>query len=353
MMYMRSVERSMITFWPRQLPHGPRGPPGQPGACSIGDLEVFPHEILEFILKNLNFRTLGEVRLVNKKGKCVVDNLREYKHMMDYAPGVIHALTLTRTAPFFSADHLSMLLFDERCRTCDDFGPYMFLPLAWRCCYFCLYTDPRYRIISLSAATCEFGLQKWHIYGRYPILETIYGEYNEYHGRINGDGDEYYGIRSRGNPFSGGPGVEIVSAQQMRVLVYGISEMEKRPWVSLHGQIANGPGPTSGITRGELPLRGMAAIPFPYLNPKTRVLEHGTLCEGCATLRVLVPLTTQAQWYHSAKMKRRERSFSEAGFLAHIEECPRMESIWRSDVDDEIRHCVRASAISFRENEIA
>ncbi len=73
------------------------------------------------------------------------------------------ALYQTGLLKVHSAASLQAALRSERCATCPQFGPYLFLPTCRRCCGYCLYRIFSWRVIPTEEARDLFGLEQGHI----------------------------------------------------------------------------------------------------------------------------------------------------------------------------------------------
>jgi hypothetical protein len=105
------------------------------------------------------------VRRLNSNYQALVKSCNFYKEMMIYTLGVLHALT--------DAQDLHRSPRDYRCVACNDFGPFIYLPSASRCCYNCLYNDSRFRVYSSTQARTLHVLKEKTFRERYPITRTV------------------------------------------------------------------------------------------------------------------------------------------------------------------------------------
>ncbi|CZR54826.1 uncharacterized protein PAC_04710 [Phialocephala subalpina] len=137
---------------------------------SLGKLDLLPLEIVHEILSILDFKSLDAVRAVNSKTK-------KYRRIVKYAKTAIRALYKTRTSILFSTAHLLAVLSGEKCVACGSFGNYLFLLTGDRCCFWCLYNDPRFGLMTVSSAKSDFKISETVLKRSCNVLYSIPGSY--------------------------------------------------------------------------------------------------------------------------------------------------------------------------------
>ena len=122
---------------------------------------------------------------------------------------MLRALNVTESVSYFTAAQLFDALLDNRCITCNDFGPLLFLP-GRRCCYSCLFFEHQYNIMPDTAALRRYEVSKKEFQDRHPILRTV-SDCNK--------------LLSRARPKT----TQVVSQDQVRSLFEQTTDFRHRP----------------------------------------------------------------------------------------------------------------------------
>lgn len=237
------------------------------------------------IFAMLDFRTLSHISRTCLRGIVVVDSLPEHRDLMRYAPRALAALAKTRLIHHFPAATVHGALLSADCISCNNFGPFLFLPTCERCCYHCLCRVQGFWVIPISMAKKCFGLSATGA-KTLPILHSVPGKYYVKH------------MISRKRSLR----LVCVGAAKTLAIAEGSSEERMTQELELK-RIAGLPlkeyytmrfllrppvkPPRLELfvhpTQAEVPSDmycGMASIPFPYLGPSNGI-EHGLWCLGC------------------------------------------------------------------------
>ncbi|KAF2237039.1 hypothetical protein EV356DRAFT_442661 [Viridothelium virens] len=102
----------------------------------LGRLSILPLEILTDIILCLDILSLTVFRRVNNRGMQVVDSIPQYQIIFRYCPDILRGIISTG-ATYFDLRTLFKSLCDSRCRTCGDFGGYLYLITCLRVCHTC------------------------------------------------------------------------------------------------------------------------------------------------------------------------------------------------------------------------
>ncbi|KAF4629188.1 hypothetical protein G7Y89_g8962 [Cudoniella acicularis] len=314
-----------------------------PSTPSFGILDVFPPEIRHCILGHLDFTTLAVVRRVNSQYKTLIDTFSHYRDMMLHAPSVLRALNATRAITYFTSSQLCGSLRDNRCVSCGDFGPFIFLATAERCCYHCLYTEPRFNVETLTEARKKHALKEKPFKAKYPILHVV-------------SGFHYSGFLLIQNRHKGG--MKIVSVAQAKELYQPKNKGERishrvqetreiatsrrqdpnkdrvcRISVFDEGAVYNAPNDA---------FRGMAATPFPFFDPQKKEVVEPVYCMGCRWQLYdisdgIVTDARDAKWREGFLALRRdvEKAFTEEGFEGHFKVCELAKGYWERHLKGE------------------
>jgi hypothetical protein len=140
-----------ITLSTPKLPRNPHS--------SLGALDRLPLELLQDIFDLLDLQSLSRVSRVSFRGKAVVEARTAYKDLISTAGHVFQALTRTRTIGMHSAAILHAALRSDRCVSCGQYGAFLFLLTAERCCLACMWSNSCFWTIDRSKVerTCGFN----------------------------------------------------------------------------------------------------------------------------------------------------------------------------------------------------
>ena len=84
---------------------------------------------------------------------------------------------------------------------------------------------------------------------------------------------------------------------------------------------------------GALPFfRYTATTALPFVNARSKVVEHGVSCKGCQVALERRSLRTPVNYYNSRLdlYSRRNAVYSEEGFLEHFRYCEEAQALWES-----------------------
>ncbi|PGH18402.1 hypothetical protein AJ79_00470 [Helicocarpus griseus UAMH5409] len=104
----------------------------------LDSLRLLPPELLFQIFGDLDFRTLTRLRCTSRAYKAAVESFPAYRHLMENAPVTLEALSISDILTHHSAEALSRALWSEQCVSCNNPGPFLFIPTAERCCHACI-----------------------------------------------------------------------------------------------------------------------------------------------------------------------------------------------------------------------
>lgn len=103
-----------------------------------GTLGKLPVEILHKIFLDLDIFSLAMVRELNAYYKRVLDGLYEFKLLKQHASETFRIMYAVEINKSWNLSQIFAEFTHPRCRTCDNFGPFIFLLTFSRCCYNCL-----------------------------------------------------------------------------------------------------------------------------------------------------------------------------------------------------------------------
>lgn len=151
-----------------------------------GVLGRVPAEILQEILLDLDLRSLSTMCRLNSFYHSLVDDLPAYKLLREHASATLKIMHVTKTSSDFPVRRLFSEFCRPRCRTCEDFGPYIFLLTCRRCRFKCLHEHDDYRLAPVFDVMVNYALSKDLVKRLDSIysLRGYYGFYREYQGRL-------------------------------------------------------------------------------------------------------------------------------------------------------------------------
>ncbi|KAF2236212.1 hypothetical protein EV356DRAFT_76351 [Viridothelium virens] len=301
-------------------------------SSSAGVLDTLPLELLHLILELLDFQSLYNVVHGSRRCRVLVEALPAYRETSTHAPSVLAAMKRTKLLSTHSAACIHTALRSESCTECNEYGPFLFLPISERCCLNCLRDDLSLRVSTIPKITKRFGITRNDLTG-VPIMQGIPGEY-----RIG------FAVTHKTAP-------NLVSVKQAKMRATAIhgSEHAMQTYVTSRHTLqmdrytqraSNHSGTTARLRRPTSPSRilkapndpfcGMASTAIPSLRGTERP-EHGLWCLGCHALfdrwvKYKIPDGNGGNGEDDSvrmrRLYRREcRAWSRSDFLIHIKEC--------------------------------
>ncbi|KAK2757534.1 hypothetical protein FQN54_004503 [Arachnomyces sp. PD_36] len=126
-----------------------------PSASRLGEI---PLELLHQVLLDLDLHSLGMLRRVNSTMRCLVESLLEYSVLRNHASHTLRVMDATKCTASFPVRRLFQELSQPYCRTCSDFGPYLYLPTLTRSCFNCNMYRPEYQVAPTPDVMLHFGI---------------------------------------------------------------------------------------------------------------------------------------------------------------------------------------------------
>jgi hypothetical protein len=295
---------------------------------SLGALDALPLELLFCALDYLDLRSLSRLSRGSHRGKSVVDSLPALRDIRDHAPCTFPALRLTGLIHVHSVGTLRATLRSEQCVSCREYGPFLFLPTAERCCCDCLEHNPSLWVIPMFLAMRCFGLTLRQL-KRIPIMHAC----NITTGPIPRRGRSLVSVKMA-KELSIRMQVSIYENPRTRIGERKEADMKALQWFR-DASLQPLPKPPSKLLRDKNaqsnPYQGAASIPFPSLPAVGHTAENGLWCRGCDWLfdryawgeldsRVIRDLGSSGGnvWY-SDTLRRRARSKED--FAKHLLHC--------------------------------
>lgn len=270
-------------------------------SLSTGRLGRLPVEIAHEVLMNLDQLALGMVRRLNTYYRILVEGLPAYRLLKEHAWEALCIMYLTETAACFSIRQLFDEFCHPRCRTCHDFGPFIFVLSCSRCCLNCLDRSREYQLAPVSDVMVKFALRRSSI-AHFPTLYSLPGIYGKYSHRthkkrvhlVSVHETEKVAHRIHGSRENIAQLVADNLAMKEDQYYAKVSKWEKDNSLRITDDMPHGsnlprrpyapryrkfePFPPPCLSTWQL----LGSTSFPYWNTRDRSLELGMYCSACA-----------------------------------------------------------------------
>lgn len=147
---------------------------------SLRRLNILPPEVLHIILGVLDFRSLSRLSRASLRTKVIVESLREYRDLMEYAPQALAAIGRTGAITLHSVATIYSVLQSEECISCTGYGAFLFLLTCERCCWECLHRNQSLWVIPRALAGRCFALSQSQL-SRLSAIRSVPGVYSVGH----------------------------------------------------------------------------------------------------------------------------------------------------------------------------
>ncbi|KAJ8070520.1 hypothetical protein OCU04_000894 [Sclerotinia nivalis] len=286
---------------------------------TVGSLECIPLEIIHMILNLLDLQCLTDIRAVSWRARALVDSVPKYNAIVTHCPDALRALLSMRMAVHFTASDIFEALCTQSCFGCGQFGPFLDMFTAQRCCFDCLAHSDSLLSMTASSARKEFGLDLKTM-RTIPTLLSIPGEYSE--------SERTYRRRTRL--------VRMLSASAAKSHYHDIGTLHRRP---ASPAMSSPHPPEPRLTRNshrslqkfdgytQNPHRFMPMLRFPSLDRRTGKLDWGVSCQAC---------------HHGPRDERGgycdwNTVYSTSGYIGHFQKCEVSRSV-RAEIPQFIDH---------------
>ncbi|KAI1027623.1 hypothetical protein LB504_011735 [Fusarium proliferatum] len=115
---------------------------------NLGILARLPQDTLEGILLQLDIDSFRRFRQVSRRARYLATALIFYQRVLRHAPDALNALRRTDLSGYVSYSDVYTALTTTECAFCAQFGDFLFLPTAKRCCFECLHTSPETALVN-------------------------------------------------------------------------------------------------------------------------------------------------------------------------------------------------------------
>ncbi|KAF5538593.1 hypothetical protein FPHYL_12492 [Fusarium phyllophilum] len=254
----------------------------------LGALDILPNELLNIILRNLDLLSYFRFRHVNRRSRVLASGLREYKAVVRFGIEGFRGMLRARLATHFTFEDMYRALIDETCSFCKNFGGFLYLPTAARCCFACIENAPELRVISMSALSklTKISAKRLSSHFRY-TLRTVPG---------------IYSMRERPAVRPGLLLAEVEATRTLSELGLLISDVAQK--LRERSEQKN--------------QRFMMSTAYPWYDPKTGQVEHGVSCKGCQVRQEALALISRD----------RDDVFSSSAYQLHFETCKEAKALF-------------------------
>lgn len=284
----------------RSLPHemqavqtSLQAPFKTPPASGLSILDQLPIELIPIILHSLDLLSYFRFRQVNRRARVLSTALREYELVAKHGLEGLRGLLRSNMATRFTVMDLYCPLTTSSCILCGEFGGFLFLLTATRCCFACIRTSPLLRVLCTSSLAKLARISTSQLQGLLgPTLRTVPGLYSM---------EERPATRPK----------YLTTDEEAISMLRSLGVLDR--------------GVTHALARlgREENQRFMASTAFPWYDPETAEVERGVSCKGCQ-IRV-------ENW--DGNYEDRDLVFSAAGFLNHLKHCAQAQNLWAESQD--------------------
>lgn len=309
---------------------------------SLGKLDRLPLELLHESCGYLDVQSLTRLSRVSLRGTSVVETLSVYKELFKFAGYIFKIFQQARILNLHSIATLDAALHSKQCVSCGNFGPFLHIITAQRCCFVCLLLNASFWVMPPSVAQECFGLTTRRL-DSLPIMWTIPSRYSIANKTWRRDRE---------------PLTSVHAAKEAALRVHGLLDVMR--CTSGDWSLPMSKGVFFGKCRRAPPLRramlqdslmelkwyrvsspwdnfgGMGAMAFPAIDPKNTIgsssAEWGLWCQGCewtygeyrfgriddGVLACLVPQGCDVEGY---LLGMRYRAWTREEFLQHARHC--------------------------------
>jgi hypothetical protein len=143
---------------------------------SAGMLGRFPREIMWMIINLLDVQSASRLARVSVGGNLLVRAHPRYRALTEFAYKALAALVMTGLGAIHTVEKLHNVLRSDKCARCSEFGPFLFLPTAERCCLECTQKTPLNQMALVRDIRKHLGMSESQIQ-RLPVLRVPPREY--------------------------------------------------------------------------------------------------------------------------------------------------------------------------------
>ncbi|KAI1174959.1 hypothetical protein F4777DRAFT_579406 [Nemania sp. FL0916] len=269
-------------------------------AADLGNLEKLPTELIVQVLKFLDISTYFQFLHTNRRARELATDIREYSLIVKHGLQAFRAFLRTETAHRLTVYELYLCMITENCEFCGEFGGFIYLITAQRCCYECVQFAGETHTMPLRFFTK--ALRR----GNVPLAQLL-----------------KHSLRTSRGAFA------FEEPIMRRVYLVHTMSAIKLLWDHTNVTWKKIERMTKG--RDSPYTRHAASTSLPFYNLETGRAETGICCKGCH-YKSLIDDPDLDNSDDEAALKKasedRDRLYSEAGFLAHFAQDERAQDLW-------------------------
>ena len=294
--------------------------------CNLGDLGLFPTEVLLEIVGHMDIQSCFRLRKVNRAAREIVSSVKEYRLIAQHALEFFRAALRTLSASRFTLGSVLELLHQSECHNCGLFGTFVCLGNARRFCLPCLERTPSNfkslydshvsgegglygarpsstaGMITLSGLASILPVSTASVRRNVPITRTIPGS--------------YFGGKEQ--------------KERRLNLIWIQDAIEFAKTVLPPGQLISNLYPWSSPQRSPS-WNFMSSTTLPYVRPGYLEAQHGVYCVACQVWLDGMRLSFAPSYYSAACAARREKAYTYESFLQHYEGCDMAKNLPRHE----------------------
>ncbi|EEU47067.1 uncharacterized protein NECHADRAFT_35215 [Fusarium vanettenii 77-13-4] len=254
----------------------------------LGVLDSLPVELLWIILRNLDLLSFFRFRHINRRARALATAVLEYRAVVRHGLEGLRGVLRGGLGQAFTIRDLYIPLVSEKCTLCGEFGGFLFLVTATRCCFACIKSSPDLRVISPSTLSRLAKISPKRLHQALGSgLRTVSGIYS----------------------------MEEKLVRRPTFLVASQPAIARLQLLGLLNQ--NTIGALSKWNEHENQ-RFMASTAFPWYDPYSGKVESGVCCKGCQVKEENLLVGSDE----------RDHVFSRSGYLSHFESCTEAQKLW-------------------------
>ncbi|KLO92927.1 uncharacterized protein LW93_4082 [Fusarium fujikuroi] len=284
---------------------------------NLGILARLPQDILEGIILQLDIDSFRRFRQVSRRARYLATALLFYQRVLRHAPDALNALRRTDLSGHVSYSDVYTALMTTKCAFCRQFGDFLFLPTARRCCFECLRTSPETALVNparISRRQPWKGLYTDHADAITNTVESMGVRSFKTH---NWD-DVQKMSKTRG-----------VLAKDLLAAYMKVDSTLEEPGRAL-------------LNPGWLHYRLAASIIFPCLDLRRGKVKTGVSCIGChrkiwSQNDASLISVSNANISSNPCFRARDRSYSEDEAVSHFSQCAESQRVWRTSGRNSVR----------------
>lgn len=155
----KGLKRIANSFHPQNLIHWLR-PGSEDINIALSPTVVLPLKAVNRIFTMLDVESAFRFSCTSKLARQTITNIPEYSELIRHILRPLEGLKWRGAISLHSIRQLSATLHSDKCAYCKEFGAFISIVTAERCCLLCVHERPSLQLLSLTDAEKFFGLSK-------------------------------------------------------------------------------------------------------------------------------------------------------------------------------------------------